>query len=237
MIEPASDKRWRAAAAALWILVAVWSAASFAPVLGGYFLSDDFVLLVLFRHWQDEGRLGATLAAKFWGSLDAGENRFYRPLSYASFALNYLSSGTWAAPWQAVNVLIHALNGAMVGAIGVLAAEGRASARAVAAAAVGAALFLFFAPDAEVVAWISGRFDATATFFTLLSCLLFLRSRRFGDRASWLSLASAVAAFLCKESAAILPFAILLLARLREDALRKPAMVARWILALRRASP
>ena len=230
-------KRWKLATLALAILTAAWAAWAFAPLVHGYFLSDDFVPLVLFRQWQEEGRLGATLASKFWSSLDAGENHFYRPLSYLTFAINYLASGIDARPWMATEVAIHGVNGALAGAVGAYAAQDEPDARTVAAGVLGAALFLFFAPGAEVLAWISGRFDVTATFFTLAACLLFLRSKRFGDWAWGLSLLSAEAAFLCKETAAIVPFAILLLARLRPDALAQPTMARRWLAATRLAAP
>ncbi|MGZ5104845.1 MAG: hypothetical protein ACXWHB_10430 [Usitatibacter sp.] len=233
----APERRWPLAAAAMVALVAILSAWLFAPLLAGYFVSDDFVPLVLFRLWEDQGRLASALAEKFWSSLDAGDSRFYRPLSYLSFALNYLTSGLDAAPWMAVNVALHVLNGVMVGMIGVRAAEGSPSARGIAAGALGAALFLFLAPGAEVVAWISGRFDGSATFFTLLACVFFQRSRRTGDAAGVASLLSAVAALLCKESAAIVPFAILFLARLRDDVLDRPTVLARWLAAARVAAP
>ncbi|MGZ5074148.1 MAG: hypothetical protein ACXWBL_13480, partial [Usitatibacter sp.] len=132
----APERRWPLAAAAMVALVAILSAWLFAPILAGYFVSDDFVPLVLFRLWEDQGRLASALAEKFWSSLDAGDSRFYRPLSYLSFALNYLTSGLDAAPWMAVNVALHVLNGVMVGMIGVRAAEGSPSARGIAAGAL-----------------------------------------------------------------------------------------------------
>ena len=64
----------------------------------------------------------------------------------------------------------------------------------------------------EVVGWASGRFDAFATLFTLASCALFLGSRRVLDAAFVFSLVAAAAAMFSKESAAILPFAIVFLA-------------------------
>ena len=235
--EDEDQKRWKLITLALALAAGAWAAWAFAPLARGYFLSDDFVPMVLFRQWQEEGRLGAALFSKFWSSLDAGENFFYRPLSYLTFAINYLASGSEPRSWLATEVAIHVLNGVMAGAIGVRAAQERPDARAVAAGVAGAALFIFFAPGAEVLAWISGRFDATATFFTLLACLLFQGSKRFGDWASWLSLLSAEAAFLCKESAAIVPFAILFLARLRPDVLAEATKMRRWIGALRHAWP
>ncbi|APV51971.1 hypothetical protein BWI17_21260 [Betaproteobacteria bacterium GR16-43] len=225
----------RKTAAAAWAIVGLAAAWLLLPLVNGYFLADDFVPLVLFDQWEGKGRLGAELAAKLNGSLDTGANHFYRPLSYASFALNYVTTGVAAESWHALNVALHLASGLLAGLVGVMAAGAR-GARAVAAAAGGAALFLFFAPGMEVVAWISGRLDATATFFTLLSCVFFLRSRRFGDAASGLSLLAGVAAFLCKESAAILPLAILLLALVRTEDDDLP-ILNRGFDALRRAAP
>ena len=230
-------KRWKLATLALGLPTAAWAAWAFAPLLHGYFLSDDFVPMVLFRQWQQEGHLGASLASKFWSSLDAGESHFYRPLSYLTFAINDFVSGVDARGWMATEVAIHVANGVMAGAVGVYAAQDKPDGRSIAAGVVGAALFLFFAPGAEVLAWISGRFDATATFFTLAACLAFQKSRRFGDAASIVSLIAAEAAFLCKEAAAIVPFAILFLARLRADALAEPTKVRRWMRAARTAMP
>ncbi|WP_171090283.1 hypothetical protein [Usitatibacter rugosus] len=225
----------RKTAAAAWALVGLAAAGLLVPLVHGYFLADDFVPLVLFHQWEGQGRLGAELAAKLNGGLDAGANHFYRPLSYASLALNYVTSGLAPEAWHALNVALHLASGVLAGLLGVMA-TGVRGARAVAASAAGAALFLFFAPSVEVVAWISGRFDVTATFFTLLACVLFLRSRHFGDAASWFSLLAGIAAFLCKESAAILPFAILLLALVRTED-DDSAIINRGLDAVRRAAP
>ncbi len=225
----------RLRAAAAWALVALWAAWAFAPLLGGYFLADDFVVLALFGHWQEQGRFATALAGKFVSGLDAGESHFYRPLPYAAYALNYVTSGIAAPPWIAVSVAVHALNAVLVAVVAAMLTDSESKPRATAAGAAAAALFLFYAPSAEVVAWISARPDAFATLFTLLACALFLRSRTTGDAAWGLSLLSAVAAMLSKESAAVVPFAILVLAWFRAAAIA--GFAARCIAALRAAAP
>ena len=97
----------RRAALASWLGFALAAAWLMAPVLRVYFLSDDFVPLALFHHWQEQGRFGAMLLAKLYTGLDAGDNHFYRPLSYASFALNYVVGGLDARGWMAVNIALH----------------------------------------------------------------------------------------------------------------------------------
>ena len=58
-------------------------------LLGGYFLADDFSQLAAFGHWERQGTLGAEVMARFAGSID-GVNGFWRPLTFATYALNYL---------------------------------------------------------------------------------------------------------------------------------------------------
>ena len=228
---------WRGIAIGLWVAVAACFAFLFAPIVGGYFISDDFVPLVLLREWQDHGELGSRLAAKFASSLDAGENHFYRPLSYLTFGLNYLASGVEPAGWMSVNVVLHAASGVLAAALGVKLVPTEERARAWAAGAAGAAMFLFAAPGGEVVAWISGRFDAMATFFTLAACVAFVSSRRAFDAAWWIALACGEAAVLSKESAAIMPFAILALAFVVPPADAAPTFVSKARVALVRAWP
>ena len=236
MTQPDDAWRWRAAALVVSIFVGASAAWLFAPVVHGYFLSDDFVAFALFRHWQEEGTLFSHLLEKFHLAIDAGNN-FYRPLAYLLLGVSYVSGGVDPSAWMYVNVAIHVINGMLVGVLGAMLVAERPGAREIAAGVMGGALFMFFAPDAEVVAWISGHYDALATFFVLYACIMFVRSRRALDVPWWLSLFSAAAAFMSKESAAIVPFAMVLLAAVKPAALEAPSPVARWSIAIRGAAP
>jgi len=220
--------------AVLVLAIAAWR---FVPLAGGYFVSDDFVPLVLFDQWEREGRFWEALFGKFGAALDAGENRFYRPLSYFTLGLNYAAGGADPAHWLWVNVATHLASGVLVGVLA-LQLLCRRDALAVQSAAIGAACFLFATPAAEVMPWASGRFDGLATFFTVLACVGFAASRRATDAAGLLSLLAAAAAMLSKESAAVVPFAILFLALWRvhrdEPAALRMALLMR---ALRQAAP
>lgn len=57
-------------------------------LLRGYFLSDDFVPPVLFDQWRARGVLGKKLLTQIWSGLEAGDNHFYRPPSFLTFAIN-----------------------------------------------------------------------------------------------------------------------------------------------------
>lgn len=229
------ESRWAAIAAFAWLAVAAWTVFAFLPLIHGFFLSDDFVLFVLFEQWRNEGRFGTTLASKFWSGLDAGGNRFYRPLTFLTFALQEWASGIEPRGWMWVTVGLHVANGLLVAAVALKSSGEQADSRSWAAAAVGCALFLSFAPGVEVAAWISGRFDALATLFSLLAVLGFLGSRRAFDAAWWGSLAAMAAACMSKESAAVIPFAVLLYARFVR--LGATPGVRGWTAAVRLASP
>src|SRR5512138_1446472 len=68
----------------------------------GYFLADDFVQLANFAHWQAQGRLADEILLRFHDSID-GVNGFFRPLTFVSYAANYLASGAAPGPWLGVN--------------------------------------------------------------------------------------------------------------------------------------
>lgn len=233
-MSPYADPPWKPIAVAAWALLAAAFAWRFAPLLAGSFLADDFVPLVLFEQWRGEGRLLARLLSNFWSPFETSHH-FYRPLGYVALAVQDAVSGADPRGWMAVTIGLHFANGILVAGVALASPHERPDARAVAAAALGAALFLALAPTVEVAAWISARFDALATFFTLAAVLAYLRSRRAWDRAWWISLAAMAGACVAKESAALVPFAILLHARfVRAAGVRG---TAGWIAALRASWP
>lgn len=207
---PVPAPPWRAVAIVLWTGVAVCSAWLFAPIVAhGYFIADDFASLVDMRGWEANGILVAKLFSKFAAGMESGENHFYRPLSFFTLGLNYMTSGLDATGWMAGNTALHLGTGVLVAALGARLASTGEPARAAAAGALGAAMFLFAAPTAEVVGWICTRYDATATFFTLAAATSLAFSARPRDAAWWTALATGIAALLSKESSASMPFAVL----------------------------
>jgi hypothetical protein len=235
-VTPQSPPPWRAIAIVLWLAVAACSAVLFVPVIAhGYFLADDFSYIVGLRLWEDQGVLGAKLLSKFAAGIDAGDNHFYRPLSNLTLGLNYLTSGIDPAGWMAVNVALHLGTAVLIAMLGAKLAKTGDPARAAAAGALGATMFLFAAPGAEVVGWISTRFDSTATFFTMGAATAFAFSRRAFDGAWWAAIASGIAALLSKESSATMPFAILAVVFIQVEG--APGTVARVRASLARSSP
>lgn len=177
--------------------------------------ADDLGLL------NDLPRLAATsgLAADVWARVTGPlwpQSAMWRPLPYASFALDATLWGAAPSGWHATNVLLHLAFAALTGLIGrdvaaaLLARESAAAtdtgalrARAALTGAVAFALCLLCPWAPEVTLWLVGRFDAWAGVWTL--CALWL-GMRGADRvsAAALSLFSASLAYASKESAPIL---------------------------------
>ena len=190
MHEP-PDGRSTIAALVLFVAAVAW----IVPLCGGYFLADDFVQLANFGHWDASGRLAAEVASRFAASID-GVNAFFRPLTFASFALNYLVSGADAPAWLAVNLALHLANAVLVADLVARLSASRTRA-AMLGAFAGAILFFTFAPGWEAALWIACRYDSLATFFTLLAGAAFVRGRTLA------AFAAVVAALLSKESGAV----------------------------------
>lgn len=183
-------------------------------LLDGYFLADDFVQLASFAHWEAQGTLASEVLGRFTGSID-GVNGFWRPLTFASFALNYLVGGAHAWTWLAVNILLHIVNAALVAAV-VLRLYPAGGVRPAAFAAV---FFFALAPGWEAVLWIACRYDTLAAFFTLLAAWL------FAGRAPVKALAATALALMSKESGSIAFVLVGAIALARELELGSPGPV------------
>ena len=183
--------------------------AFYAPTLSGAFLSDDYAVIGALATWAGEGGLGHALLSKFYSGLDAPSN-YYRPLSMLSFGVNFVLAGAEPLSWRLVNLSLHLASGALVFAIARhLLGDAKRSDWAPAAAST---LFLFFPTSAEAVAWVSGRYDLLALFFSLASLACFLRAARWSDRWGVMSLIASACAFASKESAALVPVFVTALA-------------------------
>ncbi len=183
--------------------------AFYAPTLSGAFLSDDYAVIGALATWAGEGGLGRALLSKFYSGLDSPSN-YYRPLSMSSFGANFVLAGAEPLSWRLVNLSLHLASGALVFAIARrLLGDSRRGDWAPAAAST---LFLFFPTSAEAVAWVSGRYDLLALFFSLAAVACFLRAARWSDRWGAMSLIAAACAFASKESAALLPVIVTALA-------------------------
>jgi hypothetical protein len=185
-----------------WDLLAMTSlagiiAAVFWRSARDYFLSDDFVIIDHARTWQfGLRRVFAT----------PGGDGFFRPLTYASYALTLHWTGLDPLRWHIVGFALHMACAVLV----LLLARRLGLSRSLAWLA--AALFAVHGSRPEAALWITGRFDLLATMFVLGALVLFCAAWQPGRPALlWLSVAAMVCGILCKESAYACPLLMVLI--------------------------
>lgn len=207
----AAGVRARGRWAAWWaLLIAGIGAAVYLNSLGGAFVSDDHFLVLGHPHTRDAALMPDIFASGHY----AGQGG-YRPLVTLSFALNHLVGGVDPRGYHLVNVVLHALNSALVALLVLRLFD------SLAVAGIAGLLFAVHPVHAEAVAWISGRAELMAAAMFLASWLLYLRATAGGRVVGW-SFAAALAAFflgmLCKEHVLVLPGALALTELLRARA-------------------
>src|SRR5262245_19489163 len=146
--------------AALLVLVAV--VAIYVQSLGGPFLWDDRLLVLDAPLVQHGGSLRAFLTSPFWtgGASHTGSTSYYRPLAAYGLFLDRTLHGENPAGYHLTNVALHALNSL---ALFALLRKYRVRPLVSGLVATGWALQPRLA---EAAAWISGRTDLLAAFFT-----------------------------------------------------------------------
>ncbi len=193
---PTSQRaRWCAAGVALLAVLC------YLDALPNGFVSDDQHLILRHPYTKRVADWPAIFTA---GHYDGKGG--YRPITTLSFAVNYLLGGESPIGYHFVNIVLHALNSALV-----LLLLDRIL-RSPLAALTGAALFAVHPVHTEAVAWISGRAELLATFFFLLAWIFHLEGGK-AQRPRWALLSvSSVAllvAILSKENALVFPVAVI----------------------------
>lgn len=203
--------------------------------LGGDFLSDDFSHLGVIARNDEQGRLGAWLVERFLHGLDNG-NFAFRPIAFASYALDWRLFGADATGWHATNLALYFAN-ALAGALLVGRwLRGRVE-RSLVGCLIAAAALVGFPFAGEISFWPVGRFDLLAALFSLLYLHSLPPAARasaanHGWRVLWL-----LCALLSKESAMPLPLvaSLVCLCAQPESGVRNAA--ARIRFALRETAP
>lgn len=169
------------AAALAAAAVALITAAVFWPVLqNGFVAWDDrsnFLQNPAFRG------LGSAQLKWMWTTFHRGH---YTPLSWMTLGADYLLFGLNPRGYHFTNLLLHALNAALVFVVALLifarSDPGFSRSRGLAAAGAGALFFSLHPLRVESVAWITERRDVLGAFFLLASAACYLK--RFDDRGS-----------------------------------------------------
>jgi hypothetical protein len=182
------------------VLLAAVSAA-WATSFAGTFQFDDWNVIV------NEPRVASLRA--WWNAMPG-----IRPLLKLSFAANR-ASGLGLAGFHAVNLAIHAASALLVLALlrSVASRAGADDAPHRSAPLLGALLFALHPVQAEAITYVSGRSSSLMGMLALGSAVAWLAGR--DGRRRWLSLGLSplllAAALSTKETAVVLPLALLLL--------------------------
>jgi Dolichyl-phosphate-mannose-protein mannosyltransferase len=188
-----------------WLVVPVLAAIAFAPVLGLWFVADDF------GHLLFNERLPFPTALSAFD----GNNFFYRPLStILTWNIGTTLLGTNALPYHIVSLALHALSAFLVARFAYVVSNSATTGW------VAGALFAVYPLTIEPVAWLASQWDLLGTSCVLGAAWAFAVAWKKGDwRPYVLGFVLASLAVGMKESTlplpAVLPFVALAIGRQR----------------------
>jgi hypothetical protein len=164
-------RRWFWGALAAWSIILTLLV--YAPSLRLPFFFDDLLLLPY---------AADTPFAEIWGKTAVFP--YYRPLPITFWRVNYLLFGRHVAPWlHGVNLLLHALNGFLSGALAVkIWGGGKQDGQQAAFAFAAATFFIIFPFHVQAVPWVTAGFHLFVTAFILGSLLAYWQ---FRERGGW----------------------------------------------------
>ncbi|MEW6732697.1 MAG: tetratricopeptide repeat protein [Acidobacteriota bacterium] len=186
------------------ILILLITAICYWNSLSGGFVADDLIVVVNNDLIKSIKTFPTLFVKNYWG--DGYDDGIYRPLTNATFALDYAIHGLQPWGYHLTNLLLHALNGWLVYWLV------RRYCKKELLAQVSALLFIAHPVHTEAVSYIAGRTELLAATFALLSWVAYCQRER-GKHYYWLALLSYLLGLLAKESAIVL-LAVLILADL-----------------------
>jgi tetratricopeptide (TPR) repeat protein len=210
------------------LLVAIVTALAFSRSLGHGFVTWDDERLLL----DNSGYRGLGWAQLRWmlGSVVLGH---YVPVTWLSFALDYVVWGLRPLGYHLTNVLLHAINAGLVCALAsrLLARATAWPAGACRAGAVAAALLWALHPlRVEAVSWVTGRRDVLSACFLCIALGAWLRAAggSGSGRRRWLWAAVVAYALALGSKAVVMAAPVALVALDVYPLGRLPAVVRRW---------
>lgn len=154
------------------LLVFVLAVAVYVPAFEGPFVWDDELLLLREEVTRLQS-LSDYFSRAYWLATDTqAAPSYYRPLTVLSLAVDHALHRGNPTGFHLTNLLLHGSNAALVMALCRRLGAGLSS------ATVCALLFAWFPRLSEAVAWISGRTDLLATFFSLGALFVVLGKSR-----------------------------------------------------------
>jgi len=212
--------------AAVFGLFCAAALAAFAPALKAGFVFDDNRLIVENPAVKSIANIPQMFARAFSGNVytilptgQATVDPGYRPVRFASYALDYRIGGLKPSVFHLSNLLHHAL------AAFLLFVLLRHFGFSTLPSFLGGLIFLLHPLNSECACYITARKDILCAIFYFAAFVCYIRWRRNRSRICAAAVFPLfIAAFFAKEAALTLPFAILLWELLRH---RKPQKLAR----------
>ncbi len=191
----------------LAIVAAAVAAAVYAPTLRHQFLWDDIPQILANPWLRDVRSLPEIFSSDSWIVQTLSGN--YRPLFHTAYLILYQVFGPNPAAFHAANVLLHALNSALVVLVVQRLQErlGGDSAAGPGLALVAGLMFATHPANASVVAWVQGMDNTLFVCFGLAALLAHQRPGRSG--AALAALGLVLAALSRETAAAFLPLVLL----------------------------
>lgn len=180
--------------------------------------AEDIGLVQQLAANADAGQLFDVVWQRTIGPLWGPGSTMWRPLGFASLALDALIYGDHAGGWHVTNLLLHGLAAAFTGLLATRLV------RSSMAGAVAFATALLHPWTAEITLWLVGRFDGWATAGMAIAMWAGVKSRGY-DRWLLISACAGAVAYASKESTLLLPFGVAMLVALdasRRDVSRGP---------------
>jgi len=160
--------------------------------LDNFFYADDFVWLNRVKHLPGN-----------WASVFTLENRYFTPLTYVSFFVNYKLFGLDPYWYHLQDLIFHAANGILLYLLAWKLTKNRLT------SFIAAILFVTSFSLPITVFWPSARTDAIMFFFFMAAVIASLQGET--DRCRHVPLALYIVALCAKGTALIMPFVLLVL--------------------------
>ncbi|MBN1526291.1 MAG: tetratricopeptide repeat protein [Candidatus Omnitrophica bacterium] len=186
--------------AALAVLIFAVGLTVYSNVAGGEFFSDDFFFVTANPHIKTLGRIATLFTDPHTISSGGFWREIYRPLTALSYAIDHFFWKLNPFGYHLSNILLHAVNGALVFILfGLIFGD-------IFLAALAALLFATHPVQTEAVSWIAGRAGVLSLFFYLSSFIFYVKYSKEGRVYCYIaSVLLCGAALFSKEMSVTLP--------------------------------
>ena len=189
-----------------WWLIPLMAIVVYIPSINADFTLDDVPIIEENAYIKSIDKIPAIWATHYWaGKIDANDTGLYRPLTLTTYNLQYAITGSKAAPFHLLNVLLHALVCmVLIRMTTLLFSDYRLSVLA-------GLLYAVHPIHTEAVCGIVGRAEILAALF-ILTAMISYHHWRLGGQIKWLVvlLLSTFAAITSKEHGFLIPALLLL---------------------------